>query len=206
MEVLQNWLSSDNEQSACPDYLINNLLGKKIVVYIGNMGVPQGMDILIHLADTLQHRDDIHFLFVGRGTEKKRLEIMASSTQLNNISFHDEIDSSAIQDLLKNCALGLIALDPKHKSHNIPGKFLSYLSAGLPVLARVNHGTDLVHIINSKQLGFAYAGDSVEEMSEAVIKLLSNDDALAKMGSAGKAFFRETYSLDKAVDQIIMAS
>jgi hypothetical protein len=43
--------------------------------------------------------------------------------------FYDEIDSSAIQDLLKKCSLGLIALDPKHKSHNIPGKFLSYLAS-----------------------------------------------------------------------------
>ena len=123
--------------------------------------------------------------------------------KLNNIRFYDEIDSAAIQGLLINCSLGLIALDPKHKSHNIPGKFLSYLSAGLPVLAKINHGTDLEHIINSNKLGYAYTGDSVEKFSEKAIKMISDDEALVRMGNTGKGFFLDTYSVKKAVDQII---
>ena len=203
VEVLENWLDSENEQTDCPNYLTKNTSGKKILVYIGNMGVPQGMDILINLANKLKNRDDMYFLFVGRGTEKKRLEHLVTKMKLNNISFHDEIDSSAVNNLLKKCSLGIIALDPKHKSHNIPGKFLSYMSAGLPVLAKVNPGTDLVHIINSKKLGFAFTEDSVEKFAAKAIELISNDNVLDKMGTAGKSFFHDTYSVEKAVNQII---
>jgi hypothetical protein len=51
VEVLENWLNSKDAQTQCPEYLTKDLLEKKIIVYTGNMGVPQGMDILIHLAD-----------------------------------------------------------------------------------------------------------------------------------------------------------
>jgi glycosyltransferase involved in cell wall biosynthesis len=166
------------------------------------MGVPQGMDILIHLADFLKNRDDIHFLFVGRGTEKKRLETLVFNMNLTNVSFYDEIDSSAIQDLLKKCSLGLIALDPKHKSHNIPGKFLSYLASGLPVLARTNKGTDLEKLINFNKLGFAYTGDSVKQFAAKAIELIDDDATLGETARRGKSFFLNTYSVEKATKQI----
>ncbi len=203
VEVLENWLDSENEQSEIPDYLIKDLSEKKIIVYAGNMGVAQKMDILIELANSLQYRNDIHFLFVGRGTEKKRLETMAANMELNNITFHDEIDPSSIKDLLQKCSLGLIALDPRHKSHNIPGKFLSYLAAGLPILARINRGSDLEHIINSEELGLVYTGDSVKEFSEKTIKLINDNNTLGKMRISGKAFFLKTYSVRRTIDQII---
>ena len=85
---------------------------------------------------------------------------------------------------------------------NIPGKFLSYLAAGLPVLARINRGTDFEHIINFEELGFAYTGDSVEEFSKKTIKLLSEKNTLDKMAISGKAFFLKTYSVRRTVEQI----
>jgi glycosyltransferase involved in cell wall biosynthesis len=202
VEVLENWLNSKDAQTQCPEYLTKDLLEKKIIVYTGNMGVPQGMDILIHLADFLKNRDDIHFLFVGRGTEKKRLETLVFNMNLTNVSFYDEIDSSAIQDLLKKCSLGLIALDPKHKSHNIPGKFLSYLASGLPVLARTNKGTDLEKLINFNKLGFAYTGDSVKQFAAKAIELIDDDATLGETARRGKSFFLNTYSVEKATKQI----
>ena len=34
-----------------------------------------------------------------------------------------------------------------HKTHNLPGKFLSYMQSGLPVLASINPGNDLAELI-----------------------------------------------------------
>ncbi|HAL38219.1 MAG TPA: glycosyltransferase WbuB, partial [Polaromonas sp.] len=45
-----------------------------------------------------------------------------------------------------------VALDPRHKTHNIPGKFLSYMQAGLPVLASINPGNDLADVINHERV------------------------------------------------------
>ena len=138
IEVLHNWLTVTPDVGCSISVGNSALAGRKIFVYIGNMGVAQGMDIFMELIQSLRHRDDIGFLFVGRGTEFAKLEAEKASRELNNVLFFGEIDSSEIPGLLGQCQVGLVALHPDHKTHNIPGKFVSYVQYGLPVLARVN--------------------------------------------------------------------
>jgi len=60
------------------------------------MGVAQDMDVLIDLAERLRSRQDIGFLFVGRGSDAQRLRVDAKARGLDNVVFHDEIDPSEI--------------------------------------------------------------------------------------------------------------
>ncbi|MDO8261601.1 MAG: glycosyltransferase [Gallionella sp.] len=73
-------------------------------VYAGNMGVAQGMDILIDLAERLRSRRDIGFQFVGRGrgSDAQRLRGDAKARGLDNVEFHDEIEPSGIPGLYAN--------------------------------------------------------------------------------------------------------
>lgn len=202
-EVLENWLSPGSEEISCPERLLNAFSERKRFVYIGNMGSAQGMDILLHLVIALKNRDDIGFIFVGRGTEKCRLESMVSDIGLRNVIFHDEIRAAEVPSLLVNCDIGLLALDPKHKSHNIPGKFLSYLSAGLPVLARVNSSTDLEDIIKNHNLGSVYTGNKVEELTALALTLIDDNELRSQMSVTCKDFFNKKYSVTRAAEQIL---
>jgi hypothetical protein len=62
------------------------------------------------------------------------------------------------------CHIGIVALDPRHKTHNIPGKFLSYMQGGLPVLASINPGNDLAHLIARENVGRACTDHSVDTL------------------------------------------
>ena len=172
LEVLQNWLF-DSPISNCSICVANtSLAGRKIFVYAGNMGIAQGIDIFLDLADRLQFRLDIGFIFVGRGSEVNRLREGLKLRGLDNTLFFDEIDPAEIPGLLIQCAVGLIALDPKHKSHNIPGKFLTYLQCGLPVLANINPGNDLVDIIKENNIGRVNADGSLSRLQCLALDLI----------------------------------
>jgi glycosyltransferase involved in cell wall biosynthesis len=138
------------------------LAGRTIFVYAGNMGVAQGMHILLDLAERLRGRRDIGFLFVGRGSDAQRLREDAKTRGLDNVVFYDEIDPSEIAGLYAQCHVGVVALDPRHKTHNIPGKFLSYMQSGLPVLATINAGNDLVDLIQAERVGRVCTDDAVD--------------------------------------------
>jgi glycosyltransferase involved in cell wall biosynthesis len=153
IEVLQNWLANARNVGCSVSVAGSQLAGRTIFVYAGNMGVAQGMDILLDLADRLLSRRDVGFLFVGRGSDAARLERVAQSRQLENVVFFDEIDPDEIPDLYAQCHAGIVALDSRHKSHNIPGKFLTYMQSGLPVLANINQGNDLAQIIRDERVG-----------------------------------------------------
>ena len=178
LEVLQNWLDTPGNVP-CPIRIgATPLAGRKIFVYAGNMGIAQGMDLVIDLAARMQAREDIGFLFVGRGSEAKRLKARAEALALDNVLFHDEIDPDEIPDLYAQCHAGIVALDPRHKSHNIPGKFLTYLQNGLPVLANVNAGNDLSALVRGEDVGEVCETnrlDDLEECCAALVRKIGND-------------------------------
>ena len=172
IHVLNNWLT-DNNINKCSLHFKNTILfNKKIFVYAGNMGIAQELDVFLKLAKKLANNPEIGFLFIGKGSEKKSLEKLSSNLNLKNVLFLDEIKSIEINGLLKKCFAGIISLHSKHKTSNIPGKFLSYIMNGLPVMAVVNKGNDLIDIIESNNIGVATHSRSIEDLQLLVEKLL----------------------------------
>lgn len=206
VELLWTWVTPNNLTVACSiDLTRTHLSGRKIFVYAGNMGVAQDFDLITKLVDLYKYQVEIGFVFVGRGSEVERLKRVAVQQALNNILFCDEIDSTQIPALYAQCHFGLVALDPRHKSNNIPGKFLSYMASGLPVLARLNSGNDLVNVIGDNQVGVSYVGDDAAELkikADSLIELLRNDQDIS---DRCKSLAHNFFSTEKAVNQIISA-
>lgn len=203
VEVLHNWQVPSPDVGSTIQVSATALAGRKIVVYIGNMGVAQGMDVLIDVAESLAHREDLGFLFVGRGSEVLRLKAEVAARRLSNTLFFDEVDSREMPGLLAQCFAGLIALDPRHKTHNIPGKFLTYLLAGLPVVARVNPGTDLEYLINSEGVGRAFDDRSSDALCRFVEEIADSPERHAVMASRGRALAASMFSPEQTVRQIL---
>ncbi|MGA0936306.1 MAG: glycosyltransferase, partial [Pseudohongiellaceae bacterium] len=164
-----------------------------------------GIDILIDLAKVLKDDDTVGFVFVGRGTAVEQIRKRAQSFGLENILFFDEIDPAEIPGLLAQCHVGLIALDPRHRNDNIPGKFLAYMQAGLPVLATINAGNDLEVVINQNRVGRVITSNDVAELK------LQADDLLASLATdddfSGRCrqLAESRFSSRAAVQQIVAA-
>jgi glycosyltransferase involved in cell wall biosynthesis len=213
IEVLQNWLADATNVGCSIDVTRGALAGRTIFVYAGNMGVAQGMDVLLDVAERLRSRTDIGFLFVGRGSDAKRLRADADKRGLDNVAFFDEIDPTEIPGLYAQCHIGIVALDPRHKTHNIPGKFLSYMQAGMPVLASINPGNDLVGMIESEGVGRVCTDHSVDTLQRLALELVDEMAAARRMQSTGnadvssrcKALSARWFSPETAVRQIVAA-
>jgi glycosyltransferase involved in cell wall biosynthesis len=205
LEVLQNWLDKP-AQAGCPIRVNETALaGRKVFVYAGNMGVAQGMDILLDVAGKLRHRTDIGFLFVGRGSDVARLKNSAKDRKLDNVLFYDEIHPDEIPDLYAQCSAGIVALDPRHKSHNIPGKFLTYMQSGLPVLASVNAGNDLAQMIRDERVGQVCETNQVDDLVQGALKLLLQIEADDHLSPRCRSLFQREFAVERTVGQIVAA-
>jgi hypothetical protein len=204
IEVLQNWLSPKPLTNCSVNISNLPVANRKILVYAGNMGIAQGMGDLLLLAEVLLDRNDVGFLFVGRGSDMETLRLEANNRDLVNVVFCNEIDAEQIPGLYAQCHIGLIALDARHKTHNIPGKFLSYLQSGMPVIAIVNDGNDLQLMINKYQVGRVTTDRSREKLL-ALANSLIEDSSLqnGEMSSRCKKLAAELFSSRAAVKQII---
>jgi glycosyltransferase involved in cell wall biosynthesis len=205
LEVLQNWLDKPSKMRCSIRVEETALAGRKVFVYAGNMGVAQGMTILLDLAKKLYSRKDIGFLFVGRGSEAVRLKSEAQLRQLDNVVFFDEIDPDEISDLYAQCDIGVVALDSRHKSHNIPGKFLTYMQSGLPVLANINAGNDLAQMIRDEGIGQVCETNRVDELLLLTEKLLDQIQADSGLSARCRALFERKFAVENTVKQIVAA-
>lgn len=205
VEVLQNWLS-DTRVNKCTISLSNTkLVGRKFFVYAGNMGVAQKVSIFLDLAWLLRDRLDVGFVFVGRGTEFAKLSEEAMLRRLDNVLFFDEIHPDEIVGLYAQCAVGLVALDPRHKSHNIPGKFLTYMQAGLPVLASINSDNDLIDIIQQNNVGRVSVGGNQESLELDARDLLSLLDVDHAIKDRCRDLYLKFFTPESAARQIVEA-
>lgn len=205
LEVLPNWLASPPSKERSIEVDQTRLKGRKIFVYAGNMGIAQGMDIVLELAERLHDRQDVGFLFVGRGSDAIRLRDSAKARQLSNVEFFDEIDPDEIPSLFAQCSAGIVALDSKHKSHNIPGKFLTYMQSGLPVLANINVGNDLANIIRNERVGQVCETNQVDELLLLAEKLLIQIETDTGLPARCTTLFEREFSVENAVKQIVTA-
>lgn len=206
-EVLWNWIGEPVLTECSIQIKDTKLAGKKIAVYAGNVGIAQGKDALLSLVMALNSANqDMGFLFVGRGSEmevfKRRIELEG----ISNILFFDEIPPEEIYSLYQQCDVGLLALDPRHKTHNIPGKFLSYMQAGIPVLGIVNLGNDLLTIIPKFRLGHVVTHDKQQDYLK-VAECLASAMLLGALGHnlEGKRFIDKYCSARTGANQIIRA-
>ncbi len=205
LEVLQNWLEKPAQMKCSIRVDQTALAGRRIFVYAGNMGVAQGMGILVDLAHKLRSRSNIGFLFVGRGSDAEHLKSAAKLRQLDNLMFFDEIDPDEIPDLYAQCDVGIVALDPRHKSHNIPGKFLTYMQSGLPVLANINAGNDLAGVIRNQRVGQVCETNQVEELVQLTEKLLEQIELDDSLSVRCKDLFNREFAVESTVNQIVAA-
>lgn len=205
LEVLHNWLARAPNAGCGISIANTKLAGRIIFVYAGNMGVAQGMGVLLDLAECLKDRIDIGFLFVGRGSDAQSLRARAEIRSLDNVVFFDEIDPDEIPGLYAQCHIGLVALDPRHKTHNIPGKFLSYMLSGLPVLASVNQGNDLIELIEQERVGRTStdsSGVSLATLAQGLVDEISID---TEIGARCRNLAEKLFSPQMAVQQIVTA-
>jgi glycosyltransferase involved in cell wall biosynthesis len=208
-EVLWNWVGESLVNPCSININQTSLKGRFIFVYAGNLGVAQGIDTLFDLAAILKEDKSIGFIFVGRGSEVGALKAKIQNGTLPNTLFFDEIDPFEMPGLYSQCNMGLLSLDLRHTTHNIPGKFLSYMRAGLPVFANVNPGNDLVYLATNYKIGMVC--NILDEQSLEKVANLLRDKVNAmkseyyrnEISSGCRKITEELFDPNIAVEQIV---
>jgi glycosyltransferase involved in cell wall biosynthesis len=211
LEVLPNWMPSTSTRHQFRDdgdtsiNLQNTILaGRKVFIYAGNLGEAQGIENFAHAILSVRERTDCGFLIIGRGSKKEWLYDFIESHGLQNVLLLDEVDLVALSNYYRQSFAGLVFLDPGHQSHNIPGKFISYLEASLPVVACVNPGNDLINIILDENLGLVV--DAPNKFPGSLIEFM---DALAgdnNYARRARLFYERNYQPGVIADQILNMS
>ena len=173
---------------------------KKVFVYGGNLGKPQGLDFLLETISTTKS-EDIFFLIVGDGTEFPKIQEWFNNTKPNNAKLLQRLPKEDYDQLLAGCDVGLIFLDKKFLIPNFPSRLLSYLEMKIPIIAATDSNTDIGDVIEKANCGYKVSAGNQDEMQEK-LKYIINDD-LKILGDNAEKLLQNEYLVDRSYNLIM---
>lgn len=170
IEVVDKSINEEERRSIRKKYDIP--LEKRVFVYGGNLGKPQGIDFLIECLHSQENSKDNYFLIVGEGTEYGKIEEFVKSSNQNNIRLMKRLPQEDYDTMVGACDVGMIFLDHRFTIPNFPSRVLSYMQAKIPVLACTDPNTDIGKIIEEAGFGSWCESNDVNGFVECVNKIM----------------------------------
>lgn len=164
-----------------------------IILYSGNMGKKQGLDLLLIIAKEYLNHKDIHFVMVGAGAEKNTLKNMSKEMKLTNLHFFPLQPYEDLPALLATADIHLILQKKEASDLVMPSKLTGILAAGGVAIVTAPEGTSLYNDILNNNIGIVCDPESKQALKNAIDKALNIDLSTIKRNAR---LYAET-NLDK---------
>jgi colanic acid biosynthesis glycosyl transferase WcaI len=166
------------------------LEGKIILLYSGNMGAKQGLELLAPLAESFMHDASVHFLFCGDGAFRPQLETLVA--HCHNVTILPLQPLSRLNDLLNAADIHLLPQRAGAADLVMPSKLTGMLSSGRPVIATADGGTQVARVVEGTDLneacGLVVPTDDAAALQDAVRLLIRDVDLRKRLGSTARRY------------------
>lgn len=166
--------SSVSKSEKKNDLLNHNKLN---IVFTGNIGEAQGIDLAIEAAKILKN-EPLHWHFIGNGRQKEKLERLTDSYSLNNVvTFHGFKPEKEIPDYLAQADAALLILKPDPVFEmTIPAKLQTYLACGVPIIGCVSgEGKRIILESNSGLVSEDISVDALVDVCKKFLNLTEKE-------------------------------
>ena len=195
LRVIPNFVDVEAVQPGSRDnaYRRDHGLGERtVVMYAGNVGMSQNLDLLVHAARETVDRDDIVYVINGGGSSLGDVQRQAAG--LPNVVFVPMQPLERLPEVLAAADVHVVALRAGLSRNSVPSKTYSILAAGRPVLAAVDAGSEVQRVVEAAGAGVAVPPDDPAAFLAALRPLLDDTGARERMGRAGRVWVLNTAS------------
>ncbi len=175
--------ASERENGYRSEY---GLTGKKVVMYAGNVGLSQALDLVLDAAVALAHEPDVVFVINGGGAARPDLERQARG--MGNVRFIDMQPADRLPEVLAAGDIHVVPLKAGLARSSVPSKLYSILAAGRPVVASVDVGTEVSRTVAGAGAGISVGPGDSEAFTKAIRRLLDAPEEAHAMGASGRRF------------------
>ncbi len=176
---------------------------KFIIGFAGAMGMGDGMDLLIDTANILKTNNNIHFVLVGKGSEKERLKERIKNLKLENISILDAIPKKEVQNLLTLFDVCYMGWDDNeiYKYGISANKIFDYMYASKPIVHIFNGQGDL---IEEAKCGISIKEQNPNLIANAILELYNTPfEKRVAIGQRGKLFVLNNHTYKNITKKFI---
>lgn len=174
----------------------------KVILYAGNMGKKQGLEIVIDAAESLKDRPDVKFLMVGAGAHAEVLKTIAREKQLNNMLFLPLQAWDDVPAMLAMADVHLVIQKKGAADAVLPSKLTNILAAGGHSIVTAEPCTEL------GQLAEKFPGiyDLIEpESTDALVTAIESQLTREEKthNSVARRYAEENLDREKIIDRFL---
>ncbi len=177
-----------------------DLKEKFLVTHSGNMGVKQGLDVILDAAALNRADDSMLFLCVGNGSDCDRIKRRAAELDLVNVRFLPLLDAREFRGLMAASNVCLVTQLQSVSEVAFPSKIVTYLAAGRPIVASVNPECEVARITRESGAGKVVEAENPLALLE-VVRSLRNAD-LRKAGENARTYAGMRWSSERVLGHL----
>ena len=177
------------------------LADKFIVAYSGNLGRVHEFRTVLDAAAALQAREDIVFLFIGRGPRFDEVRAAAQSRGLGNIRFRPPEAREDLAAALAAADAHLVTLKPAFSHLVYPSKLAGVLAAGRPVLFVGPIDGEIAQLLAREDCGQAVAPGDGARLADIIIRWQTDRTRLQLLGQAARRSYGKHFTFGQALRQ-----
>ena len=153
----------------------------KVVMYAGNVGFSQSLDLIVEAARRLPA-----VMFIVNGEGSSRAELERSAAGLSNVVFVDYQPSERLAEVLASADVHVVPLRRGLGNVSVPSKAYSIMAASRPILASIDADSEVARMVGEARCGAVVAPDDADAFVAALSSLLDEPATLEEMGARGR--------------------
>lgn len=178
------------------------LEGKIVLLYSGNMGAKQGLEVLAPLARSFEPDPRIHFIFCGDGAFRPQLEALISGRP--NVTLLPLQPFERLNDLLNAASIHLLPQRAGAADLVMPSKLTGMLSSGRPIIATADAGTQVAQVIEGsapgEACGLVVPAEDSAALHSAVARLVEDAELRQQLGANARNYAVEHLGRDQVLE------
>lgn len=173
------------------------------VVFAGNIGAAQGVEVILEAATLLRDFPDVRFVIVGDGVRRDWLLHEAQTRGLGNIYLPGRYPTEVMPGILQKASALLVTLaDEPVFSVTVPSKVQTYMAVGKPIVASLNG--EGARLVEEAEAGLAApAGDAAALVNAVLALYRMRPEERDRLGANGRRYFQEHFDRGLLVDKLI---
>lgn len=172
-----------------------------MILYSGNMGAKQGLNLIVDAARNLQEYPQLVFVLCGNGSSRSELEKSAGG--LLNLKFLDLQPPHQLNLLLNSADIHILPQQAGAADVVMPSKLLGMLASGKPVIATALEGTELADVVS--QVGIVVPPNDVDAAARAILKLANSPELRQNLGDKSLELVSRKWGQDNVLSDFLIA-
>jgi colanic acid biosynthesis glycosyl transferase WcaI len=174
-----------------------------VLLYSGNMGEKQGLEILLDAAESMLSVENVMFVLCGDGAAKSALEASAGARKLSNVMFIPLQPIHRLNELLNLADIHMLPQRPGAEDLVMPSKLTAMLASGKPVIAIARQGSQVASVV--EKCGVVIETANASKLRTAIQYLLDNPLERQRLGDQGRKYAVDYWSKENVLQKTFAA-